>query len=111
MRTGGPPLNGPTGQAIIARVMTDQPRSIVSQRHTVPPQVEGATFAALEKLPADRPASAAEFAKLLEGGGTAGGGFGGASATRPGRSAPGPALPVSPPAPLAGIPPPSLPPA
>jgi len=65
MLTGEPPFNGPTAQAIVARVMTDQPRSITSQRHSVPPNVEAAIRTALEKVPADRFASAAEFATAL----------------------------------------------
>ncbi|MDH5284767.1 MAG: hypothetical protein OEW80_12880, partial [Gemmatimonadota bacterium] len=62
-----PPFMGPTAQAIIARVVTETPRSLTSQRHTIPPQVEAAVFTALEKLPADRFASAAEFATALSG--------------------------------------------
>jgi serine/threonine-protein kinase len=38
---------------------------MVSQRHTIPSQVEAAVLTALEKLPADRFASAAEFAAAL----------------------------------------------
>ncbi len=38
---------------------------MTSQRHTIPPQVEGAVLTALEKLPADRFATAAEFAAAL----------------------------------------------
>src|SRR5512134_2614664 len=33
MLAGEPPFTGPTAQAIVARVMTDLPRSIVAQRH------------------------------------------------------------------------------
>ncbi|HEY3934389.1 MAG TPA: protein kinase [Gemmatimonadales bacterium] len=65
MLVGEPPFNGPTAQAIIARVMTEEPRSITLQRKTVPPQVEAAVLTALEKLPADRFASAADFAAAL----------------------------------------------
>ncbi len=65
MLTGEPPFMGPTAQAIIARVVTESPRSLTSQRHTIPPQVEAAVFTALEKLPADRFATAAEFAAAL----------------------------------------------
>ncbi len=65
MLTAEPPFTGNTAQAIIARVMTEQPRSIALQRHTVPPHVEAAVTQALEKLPADRFASAAEFAAAL----------------------------------------------
>ena len=65
MLCGEPPFMGPTAQAIIARVVTETPRSLTAQRHTIPPQVEGAVLTALEKLPADRFATAAEFAAAL----------------------------------------------
>jgi serine/threonine-protein kinase len=65
MLAGEPPFTGPTAQAIVARVMTEQPRSLTLQRHLVPPHVEAAVNRALEKLPADRFASAAQFAEAL----------------------------------------------
>ncbi len=65
MLVGEPPFNGPTAQAIIARVMTDSPRTLTGQRKTIPPGVEAAIFTALEKLPADRFATAAEFSTAL----------------------------------------------
>ncbi len=65
MLVGEPPFTGPTAQAIIARVMTEEPRSLTLQRKSVPPHVEAAVFTALEKLPADRFATAAEFASAL----------------------------------------------
>ena len=65
MLAGEPPFNGPTAQAIIARVMTESPRSLTLQRHTIPPHVAAAVNAALEKLPADRFATAAQFAEAL----------------------------------------------
>jgi len=65
MLTGEPPFTGPSAQAIIARVMTEQPRSLTIQRRTVPPHVEAAVGMALEKLPADRFATAAQFAEAL----------------------------------------------
>ncbi|MFI5279383.1 MAG: protein kinase [Gemmatimonadales bacterium] len=65
MLTGEPPFTGPTAQAIVARVMTEEPRSITLQRRTVPPNVEAAALTALAKLPADRFASAAQFAEAL----------------------------------------------
>ncbi|MDZ4259700.1 MAG: protein kinase [Gemmatimonadales bacterium] len=65
MLVGEPPFNGPTAQAIIARVMTEEPRALTMQRKSVPPNVEAAVFTALEKLPADRYATAAEFATAL----------------------------------------------
>ncbi len=67
MLVGEPPFTGPTAQAIIAKVMTTEPASLTSQRKTVPPAVEDAVLTALQKLPADRFATAAEFAKALEG--------------------------------------------
>jgi eukaryotic-like serine/threonine-protein kinase len=65
MLTGDPPFTGSTAQAIVARVVTEHPRSLIGQRHTIPPQVEAAVLTALEKLPADRFSSAAEFAAAL----------------------------------------------
>jgi serine/threonine-protein kinase len=65
MLTGEPPFTGPTAQAIVARVMTESPRSLTIQRHTVPPHVDAAVKRALEKLPADRFSSAAQFAEAL----------------------------------------------
>ncbi|HSA56621.1 MAG TPA: protein kinase [Gemmatimonadaceae bacterium] len=65
MLTGEPPFTGPTPQAIVARVMTDAPRSITAQRHTVPQHVEDVVRRALEKLPADRFPTAAQFAEAL----------------------------------------------
>jgi serine/threonine-protein kinase len=66
MLTGEPPFNGPSAQAIVARAVTEQPRPITIHRHTVPLHVEATTLKALEKLPADRFATAAEFAAALE---------------------------------------------
>jgi serine/threonine-protein kinase len=70
MLVGEPPFTGPTAQAIIARVMTEEPRALITQRKSVPPGLEGAVFTALEKLPADRYATAAEFAAALTDTGT-----------------------------------------
>jgi eukaryotic-like serine/threonine-protein kinase len=65
MLAGEPPFTGPTAQAIIARVMTEEPRSLTLQRKTIPPHVEATTVRALQKLPADRFATAAQFAEAL----------------------------------------------
>ncbi|HTO50766.1 MAG TPA: serine/threonine-protein kinase, partial [Burkholderiales bacterium] len=65
MLTGEPPFTGATAQAIIARVMTEEPRSLTMQRRTVPPHVEAAVEKALSKVPADRFSSAAQFAEAL----------------------------------------------
>ncbi|MEO8634677.1 MAG: protein kinase [Gemmatimonadales bacterium] len=66
MLTGEPPFTGPTAQAIVARVMTEAPRSLTLQRKSIPPHVEAAVNTALEKLPADRFESAAAFAAALD---------------------------------------------
>src|SRR5687767_7454927 len=65
MLTGDPPFTGSTAQAIVARVVTESPRPLHPQRHTIPPHVEAAVLTALEKLPADRFATAAQFAEAL----------------------------------------------
>jgi len=65
MLTGEPPFTGPTAQAIVARVMTEEPRSLTAQRNTIPPHVDAATRMALAKLPADRFASAKAFSEAL----------------------------------------------
>ncbi|MGH7523793.1 MAG: protein kinase domain-containing protein, partial [Gemmatimonadales bacterium] len=65
MLVGEPPFMGPTAQAIIARVMTEEPRSLTLQRKTIPVHVQAAVFTALQKLPADRFATAADFATAV----------------------------------------------
>src|SRR5437868_12163916 len=50
MLTGEPPFTGPTAQAIVARMMTESPRSMTMQRRTIPPHVEAAAAKALERL-------------------------------------------------------------
>jgi serine/threonine-protein kinase len=65
MLTGDPPFTGSTAQAVVARVVTESPRPLLPQRHTIPPHVEAAVLMALEKLPADRFATAAQFAEAL----------------------------------------------
>ncbi len=73
MLIGEPPFTGPTAQSIVAKVMTAEPVPLSGQRKTIPAPVEAAVLTALEKLPADRFATAAEFAAALVGGGTASG--------------------------------------
>jgi serine/threonine-protein kinase len=67
MLVGEPPFTGPTAQAIVAKMMTEEPRSLTIQRSTVPALVDDAVLTALAKLPADRFASAAEFGSALKG--------------------------------------------
>ena len=65
MLGGEPPHTGSTSQTIIARVLIERPRSLRAIRDTVPPHVDMAIARGLEKLPADRFATAAEFADAL----------------------------------------------
>ncbi len=67
MLIGDPPFTGSTAQAIVAKVMTEKPVSLQRQRERVPDTVEDAVLTALEKLPADRFGTAAEFAGALNG--------------------------------------------
>jgi serine/threonine protein kinase len=67
MLAGEPPHSGATAQAIIARLMTEDPRPLTTTRRNVPAQVDAAVRHALEKLPADRFATAKEFADALQG--------------------------------------------
>jgi len=67
MLTGDPPHTGSTAQAVIAAVVAEQPRDVATRRPRVAPHVAEAVHRALEKLPADRFPSAAEFARALEG--------------------------------------------
>ena len=65
MLAGQPPFIGPSAQAIFARVMGEEPGSLILKRKTVPPHVDAAVLRALEKLPADRWQTAAQFAEAL----------------------------------------------
>ena len=67
MLAGAPPFTGPTAQAIVAKVVAAEPEPLTALRRTVPPHVQDAVLTALEKIPADRFASASAFAKALEG--------------------------------------------
>jgi len=66
MLTGEAPFTGPTAQSIVAKVLTDEPRPLTELRRAVPLHVEAAILTAIEKLPADRFGSAAEFAGALD---------------------------------------------
>ena len=72
MLTGDPPHTGSSVQSIIAKVLTDKPRSMRGVRETVPQHVDDAVLTALNKLAADRFSTASEFALALNGGGTTG---------------------------------------
>jgi serine/threonine protein kinase/tetratricopeptide (TPR) repeat protein len=65
MLGGQPPFTGPTAQAIIARHTLENVPSLTIIRNTVPPQIEAILIKALAKVPADRYATAREFAEAL----------------------------------------------
>ena len=67
MLAGEPPHTGTTAQAIIAKLLTDEPRPVTQLRRSVPAHVDAAVRRSLEKLPADRFAAAHEFADALQG--------------------------------------------
>ncbi len=54
MIAGEPPFTGPTAQAVIARSITESPRSLTSSREAMSPMVDGVVMRALAKTPADR---------------------------------------------------------
>jgi serine/threonine-protein kinase len=66
MLTGNPPHTGASAQQIVMKILTEEPAPVTSLRRAVPPNVAAAVAKALEKLPADRFASAAEFAAALQ---------------------------------------------
>jgi len=69
MLAGEPPFTGPNAQAIVAKVLTEQPPPLRPKRPTVPPAAEAAILNALQKLPADRWGTAKEFSDALMGAG------------------------------------------
>src|SRR4029077_4536818 len=85
MLLGEPPFTGPTAQAMWAEVRTAEPASITSLRKSVPDALDDAVMTALQKLPADRFATAAEFASALTGGPTMRAGTRSVAAARPSR--------------------------
>ncbi|HUG41574.1 MAG TPA: protein kinase, partial [Longimicrobiales bacterium] len=66
MLVGEPPFPGPTAQAVLARILTSEPRRVTEARHTVPLHVDAVVAKSLEKLPADRFESAEAFAAALD---------------------------------------------
>ena len=86
MLAGEAPFMGSSVQAIVAKVLNEKPTALHTLRDTVPEHVEAAVMTALAKLPADRFASAAEFASALGASPTASGASGARRATPPSRS-------------------------
>jgi Tol biopolymer transport system component len=65
MLAGDPPFTGSTAQAIVARILTESAPLVTRARSAVPPNVAAAIHKALERLPADRFASAGDFSAAL----------------------------------------------
>ena len=65
MLAGEPPYTGPSGQAIIAKRLTAPIPHLRTIREEIPDAVDHAVTKALAKVPADRFASAADFADAL----------------------------------------------
>jgi serine/threonine-protein kinase len=65
MLAGQPPHIGGSAQQIIMKIIAEPAQAVTQMRKSVPPHVASALAKALEKLPADRFASAAEFASAL----------------------------------------------
>jgi eukaryotic-like serine/threonine-protein kinase len=65
MLIGEPPFTGPTTQSVVAKVLTESPRTLRTARATVPVHIDVAVQKGLAKLPADRFRTALEFADAL----------------------------------------------
>ena len=65
MLAGSPPFTGRTTQALIARHSLDAVPSLSTVRQTIPEDVEDVVMCALAKAPADRFATAGDFANAL----------------------------------------------
>ena len=66
MLVGDPPFAGSTAQAVLRKIIAGKSVSAREERPSIPANVDAALRKALEKLPADRFASAQEFAKALD---------------------------------------------
>ena len=65
MLAGEPPFTGPTTQAIVAKMLSGEAPSVRRSRPAVPEGVDLAIRKALSSVPADRFASALDFARAL----------------------------------------------
>jgi eukaryotic-like serine/threonine-protein kinase len=65
MLAGEPPFTGPTAQAIVIKRLTEPPPSVRAARPAVPPAVDEAIRRVLAPVPADRFATAGQFAQAL----------------------------------------------
>ena len=65
MLAGQPPHTGATGQAVLTKIVTEEPVPISKLRRSVPSELEEVVHQAIAKLPADRFSRASEFADAL----------------------------------------------
>jgi serine/threonine-protein kinase len=65
MLAGEPPYTGGSAQAILGKIISEPPPEVTRQRKSVPRNVEGAILKALEKVPADRFATAQDLQRGL----------------------------------------------
>ena len=82
MLAGEPPVTGASARAIVAKLLTEDPTPLRVLRGTVRPGLETAVMRALAKAPADRFATAREFADALSSGTVAAPAPAGSSSTR-----------------------------
>jgi len=66
MLTGQPPHTGPTGPAVLAKVLTQAPPGVSTLRASVSPELDAVVERALARVPADRWQTAAAFAGALD---------------------------------------------
>ncbi|GIS80960.1 MAG: hypothetical protein CM1200mP14_25260 [Gammaproteobacteria bacterium] len=65
MLVGEPPYTGSTAQAVLGKIIQGAPQSATSIRKAIPPNIDAALRASLERLPADRFGRATGFARAL----------------------------------------------
>ena len=65
MLAGQPPHVAPTAQAVVTKILAEEPPPVTSLRKAVPAHVEATIHKALAKLPADRFHDAAKYAEAL----------------------------------------------
>ncbi len=65
MLAGDPPHTGSSAQQIIMKIVTEDAAPVTHLRRSVPPNVAAAVAKSIEKLPADRFATAKDFAEAL----------------------------------------------
>jgi hypothetical protein len=66
MLAGTPPFSGPSAQSVLMQILTEEPKPVTAHRKSVPEHVAQVVAKSLEKLPADRFATADAFARALD---------------------------------------------